>query len=325
MRQFLLFLSIAVTVLFVSCATMSQQEGNIPPSLAEYEQYAAPYTIKNDGNLHFYFIAASNGAFRTSYKTGDACLVVFPDGEIMLIDCCIGSYTPILITSLLKMGISSIDYLVVTHPHTDHAGGIYKNEEYSLPDYVTVGMFYYNGLDCDVNKKSISKMEEHGVPCDVLCEGSELDIGGVHLYVINPPSSEIGKVSDEEEYVNNTSITIVFEYRDFSALFTGDLYIRGEKRLVDLYPDLLDVDLLKVCHHGRNTSSCETFVSAVTPSLAVVTGNCTMDTGLYSLFRKYGAEVLLDFCDGYVHVWSDGSKMQKENSLKRNVTFYDRY
>lgn len=319
-------LFLCIMLLSISCSTLkAYQSREIPENLLEYEKYATDYVILDDGKLHFYFIAASNGYVRTSYKTGDSCLVLFPNGEKMLIDCCVGSYTPVLITSLLKLGVSDIDYLVLTHPHSDHCGGIYQNETWSILDYCNVKKLFYTGIDCEINKKIIQRLDDRGIPYKLLLEGSEFNVGDVHLNILNPPESVVGSVNSEEEYQNSSSITIRYDYGDFSALFTGDLYIPAEYRLVDKYSSMLDVDLLKVCHHGRNTSSSEKFISAVTPSLSIVTGNCTMDTTLYSLFKKYGSEVFLDFCDGYIHVWSDGKTMDTENSIERSITLYDSY
>lgn len=321
-KAFAIITLVLAVLLAVSCST-TYQSREVPADLLEYEQFATPYKMSKDGQLHFYFVAASNGYVRTSSKTGDACLILFPNGETMLIDCCVGSYASVLITSLLKMGVTDINYLVMTHPHSDHAGGIYNNKDYSILDYFNVGKFFYTGIDTSVTTKTLDKLEAHDIPCELLLEGDEMDIGGVHLSVINPPKSVVGTSSSEEEYLNSSSITIRFDYGEFSALFTGDLYIPGEYRLVDEHSDLLDVDLLKVCHHGRSTSSCERFIEAVSPSLAVVTGNCPMDTVIYKVYKENNCEVLFDFCDGYVHAWSDGKTLSKEHSLVRNITIYD--
>ena len=93
------------------------------------------------------------------------------------------------------------------------------------------------------------------------------------------------------------------------------------------YGEFLDVDLLKIPHHGHPTSTSEQFVSATTPEVAVGLGHVLLGTNKYSNLLKNGAKaVLMDIADGYIHVWSDGkSEIQWETSRERTLTNYERY
>ena len=94
---------------------------------------------------------------------------------------------------------------------------------------------------------------------------------------------------------------------------------------MDLYGDKLDTDLLKIPHHGAMSSSSEVFANAVTPKVAVATGYQAMAAQLYARYTATGSKVYLDFCDGYVHVTSDGKALTWETSRERSTDAYDKY
>jgi len=136
-----------------------------------------------------------------------------------------------------------------------------------------------------------------------------MDIGDVHLRVISPSSDVIGTVYNNTEKINNASILLRMDFRNFSALFTGDIYKAQEKKLVQEKADLLDVDLLKVPHHGQSTSSTKAFADAVMPKLAVATGGVNFKDTQYNNYVQTGAKVLYDLRDGYIRVLTTGDAM----------------
>ena len=125
--------------------------------------------------------------------------------------------------------------------------------------------------------------------------------------------------------INNNSIVLRIDYGDFSALFTGDIYMLKENELVKEKPELLDVDLLKIPHHGHTTSNGRRFGDAVTPQLAVATGRIVLDSSVYYNYTKHGSKVLMDYCDGYIHVTTDGSEISWEHSRERTIDYYDKF
>ena len=81
----------------------------------------------------------------------------------------------------------------------------------------------------------------------------------------------------------------------------------------------LDVDVLKIPHHGRQTSSSDDFINAVTPKVAVATGAIIMEPDIYSHYARTGAAVYMDVYDGYVKVTMDGTNVSTEYSRDRGV------
>ena len=333
MKRFHVLFTIAIltVVLAVSCSTSKNSGHQIPGKLEAYEEYSTPYVVQNDGKLHFYFMASmglkTGDASDDSHKWGDSCLIVFPDGKTMLVDAGMGEYAPLLALNLMKMGVRKLDYVLITHPHNDHAAGIY-NAGNTILQYFEVGKCYYNGL-YNSAWSNLTQLEDildsYKVPRQILREGDRFEVSGVSFTVINPPDGEAGRILTLTPDINNSSIVFRLDYGSFSALFTGDIYAAKEWDLVARYPEVLDVDLLKVPHHGHNTSSTREFGAAVTPTLAVSTGYVAMDLNTYMSYTRTGSEVLMDYCDGYVHVWSDGTGLEYEHSKERTVRLYKGY
>lgn len=115
--------------------------------------------------INYYFMSGEGKTMDTSAKVaakqGDCCLVVFPNGETMLIDVAMKEYYPILEHNLKRLGVTHIDYLVLSHPHDDHCGGLwagvvkgewnstignYDYSQSSLLETFSVGEVFHSGL-----------------------------------------------------------------------------------------------------------------------------------------------------------------------------------
>ena len=114
--------------------------------------------------------------------------------------------------------------------------------------------------------------------------------------------SVTSNLTDLTKDINDTSLLLRFDYGQHSSLFTGDIYVRGEGWLLNsIDTTKLDVDFLKIPHHGRNTSSSQAFVNAVTPKLAVFTGRAAQGQ-VDEVYAAVDATVLNDEDHGYIHV-----------------------
>ena len=303
----------------------------------EYDAYLSPWEsasiseeVREAGNLQFFFMAGEGLKMVDTSddleKWGDSCLVVFPTGELMLIDAGMPDYVPVLIRNLERLGVTRLDYLMISHPHDDHAGGVYTPG--GIPEHFEIGKAFYNGAYnahwSDPHRLE-SVLAAHNVPLETVSEGWTLDIGEVRLRAISPSAETAGQYFTTTDDINNSSIVLRMDYRDFSALFTGDIYKLKEAELVREKPELLDVDLLKMPHHGNGTSNSKGFAAAVTPKLAVATGRLVIQDFNYYVYTMTGSRVLFDFCDGYIHVSTDGKDMEWDHSRERTIDYYDKY
>ena len=269
---------------------------------------------------------AADSAFGDT-KWGDGTLIAFPNGQTMLIDGGMASYAPLLLKNLEALGIDKLDYVVLSHRHDDHYGGLLCL--HGVLESVKVGTVFstgiYNGESSDPARLE-AKALEHGVECVRLHKGDAMEFGGVRMEVLWPEADSFGVSTSTTEDTNNSSLVLRFDYGDVSALFTGDLYKSGEIALITSLDDTtkLDADILKIPHHGRPTSSSRDFVDAVTPKVAVALGAVIMDTAVYSTYVRDGAKVFMDVYDGYVKVTTDGRDLSYECSRSRNVAIYDK-
>ncbi|MCQ2412686.1 MAG: MBL fold metallo-hydrolase [Sphaerochaetaceae bacterium] len=282
---------------------------------------------KQTGTMRYYFFTASG--LPSSGKWGDSCLIVFPNGQTMLIDAGVSGFGEHLMRNLAALGVDYIDYLMFSHNHDDHSFGVLYTDFLS---YFKVGQCFWSGCYSTSwsNPDKIAElMAEKGIPCSILSQGDEFWIGDVQARVLEPVKEEmVGKGFTGDENVNATSIVIRFDYKDVSSLFTGDLYqFREEDIIKDLTAkgmvDLLDVDILKTPHHGGTTSSTKNLVNAVTPYIAVATGSYPMEISTYTRYAKVGSYCLMDTLDGYIRIVTDGSDIDFETSRVRQTTMFD--
>jgi competence protein ComEC len=237
---------------------------------------------------------------------GDASVVELPDKKIMLIDG--GTKRPdmgrrIIAPYLWSRGVKKIDFIVLSHPHPDHYGGlIYIMENFKVGQVWLTGRTAYESGDFFnvVNKKKI--------PYKILARGDVLASGKYRIYVLHPyggfhAGSPRGAYSNQ----NSDSMVLRVEADGSSILFTGDIEQEAEEDLVFL-GDSLQSDVLKVPHHGSRTSIFGSFIEAVKPGLAVISvgrNNYFHHPHISALdtYQDSGIRVLRTDLDGAVEVY----------------------
>ena len=294
---------------------------------ADYSPYLSPESWPTnvaaqaiaDGKIHYYFMSGEGMLISQTQsqkdKWGDACLVVFPNGENMLIDTGPNAYGPVLTRNLLRMGVTKINYLVITHPHSDHVNGAFAklnvlDENGFLNNIQVEQVLHRGGWDPDSTNSTLAQRicDERGIAIDIMEKGDIYEIGGVKAEVIWPLVGTGDTLVSGGEEVNNMSIVIRFDYGEHSSLFTADLYLAGEDMvLANTAPEVLDVDFLKVPHHGYLTSSGVGFLKAISPELAVSTGFLHIPERLRTRYADCGIEFLDDGTRGYIHVTADAT------------------
>ena len=322
-----LCLAILMALLLTACGAPETPEGIEVPD--EFKRLVSPWELNvvqdaiDNQTMEFYFM--SDLGSTQPAKWGDSCLIVFPHGETMLIDAGSKEHGEILIWNLKRMGITGLDYILVSHDHDDHHFGISKT---TLLDEFEVGKLYYAQVyhaGWNDTKHLERPVEMHGIPYEALVTGDVLTFGDVRMEVLWPMPETKGTSVFNNDDLNNLSMVVRFDYKDISALFTGDIYVKTEEQLVDMCGEKLDVDILKLAHHGAPTSSSEVFAQAATPKVAVATGYRVIPGYVYSRYTAVGSKVLLDFFDGYIHVATDGTDITWETSRERTTTMYDDY
>lgn len=207
-----------------------------------------PEEVEPEGILWVHFIDVNQG---------DAILVQFPSGETILIDGGYREYGDTVSSYLEAHNIGEIDYLIGTHPHADHIGGLitiieeFEIGEVYLPKVGHTTRIYENLLLAIKDKGLRIKEGKAGVTLDI-AQGEAL---------------MVGPVSDGYENLNDFSIVLRVSFGNTAFLFTGDAGLASEHELM-IYS--LEANVLKVGHHGSSTATSWVFLKAVKPEYGVI-------------------------------------------------------
>lgn len=295
----------------------------IAQRLIPWNRNASQYAIEHN-SLYFYFMAGEGTPVEgVGEKIGDSCLVAFPNGKLMLIDANQNDYTPQLVANLKALGVTQLDYVMISHPHSDHYMALVNPQ--GLTANFTIGKVYYNGTSNAGHDKISNICTKNGIPMEVLKEGDHLEIGGVSIDVINPTAAASASTVSATEETNNSSICVFFTYGSKKFLFTGDMYKSGLADLVTRYGDALRADFLKIPHHGHSeTSILASFAQAVNADIALASSGVALNVSVYECYADVGTKVLGDYTEGYIVVYTDGSKLEYETSRTRKTEYYAR-
>ena len=231
----------------------------------------------------------------------DCALVEFGDFH-MLIDGGNQEDGQLVISYLQQQGIEELDALVCTHAHEDHVGGLPA----VLAVYPTGAIYaptktYASNVFDDFVRYADQQRQEIILPAP----GDRIEAGELAITVLGPVKSYAE--------TNDTSIILKLEYGETSFLFTGDMEVAAENDMLDYWGDRVDwkVDVLKVGHHGSDTSTGYRFVNALMPAYGVISvgeGNTYGHPNDEPLSRLKQAGVILLRTDklGHVIAHSDG-------------------
>jgi competence protein ComEC len=193
---------------------------------------------------------------------GDAILIRAA-GQTVLVDTGDIGTRDKLVEYIKKEGITTIDKVIITHPHADHLGGML-----GILENFKVSQIYDSGQTTTtaLYRKYLSLVQKKEIPFTVLTAGTEIEITDeIKLKVFAPEKPFI-----TESELNNNSVVTKLMYRNFSMLLTGDAEKESEARMLKAYRTELKSNVLKVGHHGSNTSSSVDFLKAVAPEVAVI-------------------------------------------------------
>ncbi|PIT92759.1 MAG: hypothetical protein COU08_00725 [Candidatus Harrisonbacteria bacterium CG10_big_fil_rev_8_21_14_0_10_42_17] len=216
-----------------------------------------------DGYLWFRIFSLSHGETKVYFfdvGQGDSGLVVLPNNVQLLID---GGRDAAVLSNLSRVmdpTDRTIEMLMMTHPDTDHFGGLIDVlERYHVALFLGTGRI----ADSEVYQRLHDVLIERNIPYLFLQEGDLFSYGDVVFTVLGPSSQEL--LSDA---TNDTSLVVLMQKGEKRVLFTADIGFQNEERLVRDYD--LSADILKIAHHGSRFSTSDAFLAELQPSLAVI-------------------------------------------------------
>ena len=246
---------------------------------------------------------------------GDAILIRFPNGETALVDAGNTDYyfdngERVILPLLDYLDIPIIDYGFVSHVDADHYGGFI-----SLIHEGKIKQIYKPPLDSSFYKdiRFEKYLEQMNVPC-YHYKNSEMKIGNVNIYTLNDYNDE--NYSDRTS--NNMSGVLKFVYGKTSFLFTGDTEAPAEKYYVKRYDNFLNVDVLKVGHHGSISSSSPDFLLKTKPKISLVSAGIQNKFGhpssiVMNRLRIVKSKIYRTDIEGAIYLTSDGDSVKVVN------------
>ncbi len=188
----------------------------------------------------------------------DCILITTASNEAMLIDAGNNADGEGIVQYLWDQGVEHLRYVIGTHPHEDHIGGLddviraFPIEELMMPKVMTQTVTFESVLDAAAEK------------------GLSITAPGIgDVFTFGEGSFQVLSTGEEEENLNSSSIVIRMTYGELHFVFTGDAEQDAEERMLDSGLPLW-ADVLKVAHHGSETSSSAAFLQAVAPRDCVI-------------------------------------------------------
>lgn len=188
---------------------------------------------------------------------GDSIFIELPNNETMLIDAGESSKEEVVSEYINTLGYNKINYVIGTHPHSDHIGGLahiinsFNIEKIYMPKALSTSKTYENLLNTIYKNNKNIITAKAGIKI--------IDEDNLKINILAPNNNNYSNL-------NNYSVVIKINYKSKSFLFMGDAEILSENEI------LTDVsaDIIKIGHHGSDTSSSESFLSKVNPKYAII-------------------------------------------------------
>jgi competence protein ComEC len=207
-----------------------------------------------------------------------------------------------VISYLEENEVDTIDALISTHPHADHIGSLeavintFEVKEIYDSGRVHTSKTYENYL---------TAVDENNIPFDTPRRNEVIEVEGLEFKVLHP-------TAPVENYdLNNSSIVLGLEYGEVSFLFAGDIEAEVEHEILNSEADI-KATILKVPHHGSNTSNSTGFIESVSPKAAVITvgeenkfGHPSSET--INLFKKKEIKIYRTDENGDIVISTDGN------------------
>ncbi|TDO85242.1 competence protein ComEC [Halanaerobium saccharolyticum] len=233
---------------------------------------------------------------------GDSILIEEAGGQNILVD---GGdradrITARIINYLRDQNLKKLDYLISTHPHADHIGGLVD-----IIDSFKVGTVLDSGKvhTSKTYENYLIKIDQENINFETPRRGDKFKIGESELHFLHPDQN----LDDYD--LNNSSLVFLLKFGQQNFLFTGDIEAEVERKLLAENPEL-KVDLIKVPHHGSSTSSFAGWIKSIQPETAVIQvgenhyGHPAAE--VIALYQEQGARVFRNDLNGNIVVTADG-------------------
>ncbi len=280
-------------VVFVAIITIS--------IFAPWEDVYQKVGLKTDSDIENYPLSVHF----IDVGQGD-CIFIKLGDSTMLIDSGEKNNDEKIIKYLRNNGVVKIDYIVTTHPHSDHIGAMPSIiENFNVKNIIMPRLSEQNMPTTKGYENFLIAVKNSGANVIAATPFNEYELRDANFAILSP--------ANQSKNLNNMSIVIKLSFGDTSFLFTGDAESQIEQELLSSGYDIRS-NVLKLGHHGSNTSNTERFLQAVNPSFSII--SCGKDNSyghpheeVVELLNKYDINYKRTDENGTIVVGSDGSNL----------------
>ena len=286
---------LGLVVIFSLAVTLAEKSGQGPlPTWKEiYEFFGVVDVDETQAPVHVRILDV--GAADSILISGEECHI--------LIDAGTSAQGDKIVRDMEKLGVSHLDLVIATHPHADHIGGmervlrsvaVDKLVMPEPPDSLIPTTPSYLGM--------LEAIEEREIPSISAQAGQQFQFGDLRLEILHA-----GTRQDSTDNLNDLSVVVRMTYGDVSFLFMGDSEEETEQEILQSGVECR-ADVLKLGHHGSNTSTTPAFLSAVSPSAAAISCGQHAPPGdrVLELLRKREISYYRTDLDGRITFATDG-------------------
>lgn len=243
-----------------------------------------------------------------SVGQGESLLFRFPTGESMLIDgggLIFNKFDPgesLVVPTLNSLGVNRIDLLIASHQDYDHLKGLFAVIKRKRVRKIWINEYPENSK---LLESFIAEAKNRNIPIEIN-PNSKINFGDVKIETIRG----IGKYDS----TNNRSMVLKVTYGKYSFLLTADIETPREKGIL-LSKSNIDVDVLKIAHHGSKTSSSIDFIRATTPKLAIISAGYKNKyhhphPSIMQRLKELRIPYLLTAINGSIQIETDGETLE---------------
>ena len=231
-------------------------------------------------------------------------ILIRNEDKTMLIDAGTNEAGEMVVTYLQNLGINKIDYLIGTHPHEDHIGGLDD-----VINHFNIGQIYMPKIETTTKtfEDVLDAIENKNLTVTSPNKGDKIEIGqAVGTFMTEP-------ILDKDN-LNLSSLVVRLEFGNNSFLFMGDAEKENEETI-----NWNKTDVLKVGHHGSNTSTSESFLNQVKPQCSIIMVGKDNSYNLptqetIDKLNTIGSEIYRTDENGTIQIISDGNTIEVKTS-----------
>ena len=265
------------------------------------------FNQNNNQNQNDY-INTNNDLLKVHYldvRQGDSIFIELPNNETMLIDAAESYQSENIINYLKNLNYQKIDYVIGTHPHTDHIGGLkniintFEIGKIYMPKVVSTTKTYESLLMAIKDKNLKINTAKAGT--------SIIDTDALKINILAPNNSTYTEL-------NNYSVVTKITYGTTKFLFMGD----AEKLSENEIKENVTADVIKIGHHGSNTSSSIDFIKKVNAKYGIISVGLNNKYNLpkeetITNWENSGTKIYLTSTNGTIRASSDGTNIKIES------------